>query len=211
MIFSRPTLRKEVCQQGESPRGERRKRGTSTHKAPATMKRTLVVSTSVDSRAAGSRTSGSAPASVLLSSASCSTSDSPPEGKERERGRTSSSPPERAKHAAAAASPAARVAVLAHVDDGALEHLEQCLLHALAADVSRGTSCGRNLVDLVDEDDAAWGRSRVSVHGSGDEAHLLLTRGGEGVDAPSSRTLDVAICRLDEPRNAVLDILADIP
>jgi hypothetical protein len=49
-----------------------------------------------------------------------------------------------------------------HVGDGALEHLEQGLLHALAGhvagdrDVVRGLA---DLVDLVDVDDAALGRS----------------------------------------------------
>ena len=70
-----------------------------------------------------------------------------------------------------------------HVGDGALEDLEQGLLHALAADVAgdRGVvGLARDLVDLVDVDDAALGAVDVEVGG------------------------------LEEPQQDVLDVLTDV-
>ncbi len=70
-----------------------------------------------------------------------------------------------------------------HVGDGALEDLEQALLHALAGDVAgdRGVvRLARDLVDLVDVDDAALGARDVEVGG------------------------------LDEPQQDVLDVLTDV-
>ncbi len=54
------------------------------------------------------------------------------------------------------------------VGDGAFEHLEQGLLHALAGDVAGDRDVGgrlADLVDLVDVDDAALGRLEVVVGG----------------------------------------------
>src|SRR5581483_4504470 len=70
-----------------------------------------------------------------------------------------------------------------HVGDGALEDLEQRLLHALAGDVARNRRVlvlAADLVDFVDVDDA-----------------LLAL-------------LDVAAGRLQELEDDVLDVLADI-
>ena len=67
-----------------------------------------------------------------------------------------------------------------HGDDGSLEHAQQCLLHALPADVAHAVGAARaglarDLVDFVDEDDAlsGWGVSQlVNVHRhSGKQAH----------------------------------------
>ena len=49
-----------------------------------------------------------------------------------------------------------------HGDDGSLEHAQQCLLHALPADVAHAVGAARaglarDLVDFVDEDDALSG------------------------------------------------------
>src|SRR5579859_478311 len=69
------------------------------------------------------------------------------------------------------------------VRDGALEDLEERLLHALAGDVAgdrRVVALARDLVDLVDVDD------------------------------PSLRAVQVEVGRLDEPKQDVLDVLADV-
>src|SRR5438874_1226323 len=71
-----------------------------------------------------------------------------------------------------------------NVGDGALEDLQQRLLHALAADVARDrgvVGLARDLVDLVDVDDSALGAADVEVRG------------------------------LDQPEQDVLDVLAHVP
>ena len=70
-----------------------------------------------------------------------------------------------------------------HVGRRALDDLEQRLLHALAGDVARDRGVvrlARDLVDLVDVDDAALG------------------------------ALDVEVRRLDQVQQDVLDVLADV-
>ena len=70
-----------------------------------------------------------------------------------------------------------------HVGDGALDDLEQRLLHALAGDVAgdrRVLALARDLVDLVDVDDAAL------------------------------RALDVVVGGLQQLDDDVLDVLADV-
>src|SRR4051812_31132150 len=70
-----------------------------------------------------------------------------------------------------------------HVRDGALDDLEQRLLHAFAGDVARDRrvlALARDLVDLVDVDD------------------------------PLLRALDVVVRRLQEVDDDVLDVLADV-
>jgi hypothetical protein len=70
-----------------------------------------------------------------------------------------------------------------HVGDGALDDLEQRLLHALARDVARDggvVALARDLVDLVDVDDAAL------------------------------RALDVVVGVLEQLDDDVLDVLADV-
>src|SRR5262249_48209521 len=70
-----------------------------------------------------------------------------------------------------------------HVGDGALEDLQDRLLHALTGHVAlyrRVLGLARDLVDLVDVHDAAF------------------------------RPLDVVIGRLQQPQNDVLDVLADV-
>ena len=67
--------------------------------------------------------------------------------------------------------------------NGTLQNFEQCLLHALAADVTRdGRVFGLsgNLIDLIDIDDAVLG------------------------------TLNVVICCLNETQQDVFDVFADI-
>src|SRR6185436_6403947 len=70
-----------------------------------------------------------------------------------------------------------------NVGDGALENLEQCLLHAFAGDVARDRRVfvlATNLVDFVDVDD------------------------------PLLRALDVAIGCLQKFQDDVLDIFTDV-
>ena len=74
-----------------------------------------------------------------------------------------------------------------HVDDGALEQLEQSLLHTFAADVAcdaRVVLLASYLVYLVDEDDAALGSSHVVVghlqQAREDALHVLAHVAGLG-------------------------------
>ena len=74
-----------------------------------------------------------------------------------------------------------------HVGDRALEDLEQRLLHALARDVAgdgRVLGLARDLVDLVDVDDAALGALHVVVRGleqaQDDVLHVLADVAGLG-------------------------------
>src|SRR5207237_283007 len=70
------------------------------------------------------------------------------------------------------------------VGAGALEDLEQRLLHALTADVARDrgvVGLARDLVDLIDVDDSALGAADVEVRG------------------------------LDQPEQDVLDVLTHVP
>src|SRR5467141_825278 len=71
-----------------------------------------------------------------------------------------------------------------HVGDGALEDLEERLLHALAGHVARDRGVfglARDFVDLVDVDDSAL------------------------------RALDVVVRRLEQTQNDVLDVFSDVP
>mmetsp|Transcript_23937 Transcript_23937/g.57174 ORF Transcript_23937/g.57174 Transcript_23937/m.57174 type:complete len:275 (+) Transcript_23937:352-1176(+) len=104
-------------------------------------------------------------------------------------------------------------AALGHVDDGALEHLEQSLLHALARDVARhrdGIRLARELVHLVDVDDPHLRRldvlPRLEVQPVQDTldvlAHVARLREARGVGdreghvhQPRERACDQSLAR----------------
>ena len=107
-----------------------------------------------------------------------------------------------------------------HVGDGALDDLEQRLLHALAGDVAGDrwvVALARDLVDLVDVDDAALGALDVEVGGldqvEQDVLHVLADvaglgeRGGVGdgeghIEDLGQRLRQVASCRSRSGRRA---------
>lgn len=104
-------------------------------------------------------------------------------------------------------------AALGHIDDGALEHLEQRLLHALARDVARhrdGIRLARELIHLVDVDDAHLRRldvlPRLEVEPVQDTldvlAHVARLREARGVGdreghvhQPRKRARDQSLAR----------------